>query len=155
MKFNLEINEEHARVIQYACELYARMSIGQGWAIKEAMEHIQHEIYSWQKRDAIDEVFRNEFFPELVKNSSNGIGRCEVGDTAWVIHEVIRHEFWKNQPEENKKHYTVDSSEPSKLSGEEPPKITTVKDSDLHAKSSKYMAKERDERALKKIKDVK
>jgi hypothetical protein len=128
MKFNLELNEKQAYIIQRACELYARMSIGQGWAIKEAMEHIQHEIYSWQKRDAIDEVFRKEFFPELVKNSSNGIGRCEVGDTAWVIHEVIRHEFWKNQPEEQKKHYTVDSNEPSKLSGEPPPKITTIKE---------------------------
>jgi hypothetical protein len=131
MKFNLELNEEQAYVIQRACELYARMSIGQGWAIVEAMEHIQHRIVPVprDKRDFIDEVFRRELFPELLKDSSHGIGRCPVGDTAWVIHEVIRHEFWKNLPEEQKKHYTVDSGEPSTfLSGEQPPKITTVKD---------------------------
>jgi hypothetical protein len=131
MKFNLELNEIQAYIIQRACELYARLSIGQGWAIKEAMEHIQHQMINYTKKEAIDHAFKQVFFPELRDNESNGIGRNEIGDTAWVIHEVIRHEFWKNLPDDQKKHYTVCSGEPSTfLSGEKPPKITTVKEND-------------------------
>ena len=124
----LTVTEEQLKLIQIALDFYSRVGIGQFDAIKdhptfEKHLHKEFEIdgktdYSRYHavRDSADNVIfqaRNILYNDnsLGKNGSWGIHNPNVDDTcrqAFDIVQVIRHEFWKKNP--NRSGITVDSS---------------------------------------------
>lgn len=125
----LEVTNEQLRLIQHALDLYTRIGIGQFERIKQHPtfeRHLYNEFKDeegntdygkfHQVRDEVDEIFNqakrllyNQ--PFAVKNGGWGIGHTNVDDScrdAFDLVQVIRHEFWKQNP--NRSNITVDSN---------------------------------------------
>ncbi len=125
----LTVTEEQLRLIQNALDFYTRIGIGQFERIKEHPTfevHLRNEFKNKEGEtdydklhlvgDEVDEIFTqakrllyNQ--PSLVKNGGWGIHNPNVDDScrnAFDLVQVIRHEFWKNNP--NRSNITVDSS---------------------------------------------
>lgn len=124
----LELNEEQLRIIQNALDFYGRVGIGQ---IGRVLDHPTYENYlsekflSGEDRDfggyhkkkddvtndliqARDDVF---FDDRMGRNGSFGFSNKYVDESckiAFDMIQVIRHEFWKINP--NRSDVTVDSS---------------------------------------------
>ena len=117
MKVKLEITENQARLVMNALELYTRIGIGQFGYIKN---HPTIEKFIWDNhRDEFHDFgdtellsARNKLFDlDMGLNGSYGIHSKKVDDSVRVSHDlvqVIRHEFWKLNPERS--NITVDSS---------------------------------------------
>jgi len=124
----LKVNEDQLRLIQRALDFYSRVGTGQFDEIKNHPtfeKHLREEFkvdgkcdYSrfHHVRDIVDDtlnVARNMLYNEssMSKNGSWGIYNSKVDDScrdAYDLIQVIRHEFWKNDP--NRSDITVDSS---------------------------------------------
>jgi hypothetical protein len=125
----LKVSEEQLRLIQHALDFYSRVGIGQFNAIKDHptfQRHLHNEFKDENGktdykryhlvRDSVDEILvqpRNMLYNDNSrgKNGSWGIYNTNVDDLcrdAFDIIQVIRHEFWKKDP--NRSSITVDSS---------------------------------------------
>ena len=125
----LTVTENQLRLIQNALDLYTRIGIGQFERIKE---HPTFEVHLYNEfkneegktdyvkfhsvRDEVDDIFtqaKRLLYNQssAVKNGGWGIHNPNVDDScrdAFDLVQVIRHEFWKNNP--NRSNITVDSS---------------------------------------------
>lgn len=125
----LTVTEEQLRLIQQALDFYARVGIGQFDRIKDhpTFERHLYNEFSFDDgstdyeryhavRDAVDMMLvqpRNMLYnnDKFDKNGGWGIHHSNVDDTcrnAFDLVQVIRHEFWKRDP--NRSSITVDSS---------------------------------------------
>lgn len=142
-KYIIEMNERQARLLSWACDTFPRLIEGQSHAYQDLFES------AWEKRckkatgKMIDDEFEGEwqkmredaetFCKEIKKRfwnlgwcSNNGIHYDDTADIIFDIHQAIRHELWKNQPEP-KSHITVDS-DPAHQWGSEPIAKVTSKE---------------------------
>lgn len=113
----IEVTEKQAKLIMHALDLYSRIGIGQFDFIKE---HWSIQKYLWENhKEEFHEIAtkelteaRNKMFDmDFGLNGSWGIHNKQADDSvrvAFDIHQVIRHEFWKQNP--NRSSITVDSS---------------------------------------------
>ena len=125
----LTVTDEQLRLIQYALDLYARVGIGQFNAIKDHPtfeRHLNNEFKDEEGntdynkyhhvRMTVDDLMaiaRNLLYNDLqyATRGSWGIGHDNVDNScrdAFDLVQVIRHEFWKADP--NRSSITVDSS---------------------------------------------
>lgn len=124
----LTVSEEQLRLIQRALDLYLRIGIGQFGEIKDHPTFQKHlckecevdgktdyERYHSTRDMANNFLFqaRNILYNDssIGKNGSWGIHHPNVDDScrdAYDLIQVIRHEFWKQNPERSD--LTVDSS---------------------------------------------
>lgn len=124
----LTVTEEQLRLIQFALDFYSRVGIGQTWVIKDHPTYqrildrklredndgvVDYEKYH-DARERADILFsqgRNLLLQEEKHvNGSHGIHHPNVDEwcrMAFDIKQVIRHEFWKNNPDRSE--MTVDS----------------------------------------------
>lgn len=98
-KYILELTEKQARVVDKACEFFARIGYGQyseilwhflDWKAEDAAE----------RRDKAEELLfqaRAQIYPELGthRGASYGIGRNNEWDRAYDVHQVLRYAFEK------------------------------------------------------------
>lgn len=134
-KYVIEMNERQAQLLNWACDTLPRLIEGQGVELQDLLE------YAWEKRckeatgksmdDAWDcgwwkmrgdaEKVVNEIrkrFWGLDVMTENGIHYDDSADIIWDMHQVLRHELWKNSPEP-KPRSTVDAF-PGTQFGDEP-----------------------------------
>lgn len=125
MIVTLELTKKQACLVMEALDMYARLNMGQFEMIKELptiAERIVGEDYDFAVPELTEA--RNLLFGMTMGiNGSYGINSDYVHDDARLacdIKEVIRHEFWKQNP--NRSSDTVDStitfrshSEPEKI----------------------------------------
>lgn len=124
----LKVSEDQLRLIQKALDFYLRVGIGQFNEIKNHPtfeRHLREEFKVEGKtdynrlhsvRETVDDtlnVARNMLYNEssMSKNGGWGIHNPKVDDScrdAFDLVQVIRHEFWKNDPDRSD--VTVDSS---------------------------------------------
>ena len=95
MNYTLTITERQARVLSMACEVLARLGMGQ---FKDAFEHLpeakQRDLSAWH--DDMEQISRilSKHMPGGIDGirSSTGISNAdEEARTAWDLHAVIRH----------------------------------------------------------------
>lgn len=124
----LTVSEKQLQLIQSALDFYSRVGIGQTWVIKDHPTYqrvldkklrtqnngvVDYEIYhdSRERADILFSQGRNLLLQEEKHvNGSYGIHHPNVDEscrTAFDIVQVIRHEFWKRNP--NRSEITVDS----------------------------------------------
>jgi hypothetical protein len=136
MKYTIELTEKQARLLSWACDQLPRLIEGQDWSFQQLMEE------AWEKRckEATGKYMDDEWnggwkamreeaerickeikqkFWGLPANAMNGIHYDDTADILFDIHQVIRHQLWKDNPNPNKSHITVDSS-PATQFGSEP-----------------------------------
>ena len=109
----IEVTEQQAHLIREALDLYVRLNLGQFDKIKDVPTIHKH---IWENhRDDYHDIglkVRNILFDmNFGLNGGYSITSNKVDDFARLaqdIIEVIRHEFWKNNP--NRSNGTVDSS---------------------------------------------
>lgn len=132
MTYTLTITERQARVLSMACEVLARLGMGQ---FKDAFDHLpeadQRDWSAWY--DDMEQISRilSKHMPVGIDGirSSMGISNAdEEARTAWELHAVIRHRLaWDRAKEEGVTDGTkrewpammqVSYDEPMKLSDE-------------------------------------
>lgn len=96
MNYTLTITERQARVLSMACEVLARLGMGQ---FKDAFEHLplrpqNFDVCAWH--DDMEQISRilSKHMPCGIDGirSSTGISNAdEEARTAWDLHAVIRH----------------------------------------------------------------
>jgi hypothetical protein len=117
----LKVTKEQLRLIQDALDMYSRIGIGQLWGIKEhpTFEEIlrkkctfdgkvEYSLYH-DMREKADKYFtlgRDTLLIDSThgQHGSFGIYNQEVHESCRVAYDlvqVIRHEFWKADPERN------------------------------------------------------
>lgn len=128
----IELSDEQLQLVSKALEFYARIGIGQ---FKEVLNHPtfdsaverqckEGEEIDYGKYHRIREEASVDLASSLRKltNSNFGINSCygirsekvdESCREAFYIYEEIRHEFWKRQPEDKRKQYTVNAYPPT------------------------------------------
>lgn len=104
IKYTLVLNERQAKLLDAACEFYARMSMGQ-WceSLMQACVDLRRDDYC-DVRDAMEPLLlqaRRLVWPELQGiGHSWGVGKFEHADIVWEIHEVLRNKIaWTENPE--------------------------------------------------------
>jgi len=135
-KYILELTEKQARLLSWACDTFPRIIEGQGHAYQDMFEQ------AWEKRckeatgksmddewdggwhkmredaeNTVREIKRR--FWGLSWCSEYGIHYDDTADILWDIHQVIRHQLWKDRDDEHKSFMTVDAS-PATQFGDEP-----------------------------------
>lgn len=106
MPYTLTITESQSRVLSMACEVLARLGMGQ---FKDAFEHLplrtqNFDIDAWH--DDMEQISRilSKHMPGGIDGirSSTGISNAdEEARTAWDLHAVIRHRLaWDRAKEE-------------------------------------------------------
>lgn len=99
-EYVLTLDEHEARVVSRACEFYLRIYLGQFSEIAFELLLMQHdEINNWcERRDEAEKYLykaREYIYPELHgKGHSYGVGKFEVADTAYNVHQVLRHALY-------------------------------------------------------------
>lgn len=125
----LTVTEKQLRLIQEALDFYSRIGIGQMDAIKDHptfSKYLREQVkdtegkVDYQKyhliREQADDIFtqgRNTLWNDFTigRNGSWGIHNPDVDESCMVAYDllqVIRHEFWKSNPD--RYNFTVDSS---------------------------------------------
>lgn len=104
LRYVLSMTEEQARAVSRACELYARLRIGQ-------LDELNFELLLFKSREDICErreqalnlllLLKKIYFPELNGHGhSYGVGHDEVSDRAWVAYQAMRYAMaWHDHPE--------------------------------------------------------
>lgn len=113
----IEVTEDQAKLISHALDFYCRIGLGQFNSIRE---HQSIQKYLWEnKREEYHDIAKEEltiarnklFDMEIGLSGSKGIHSEIIDDSvrvAFDIQQVIRHEFWKHNPDRITA--TVDSS---------------------------------------------
>ena len=143
-KYIIEMNERQARLLSWVCDQYARLIEGQHNAYQELFEA------AWEKRCKKDtgKMMDDEFeggwqkmredaetlckiiklrFWNFAPNENWGVHYDDTSDIIWDMHQAIRYELWKNNPDPNKSTMTVDAF-PAYQFGVEPLIKVTSKD---------------------------
>ena len=133
--YTLELTEQQARKLSYACDYFSRIICGQDFILQELLEA------AWEKRckeatgkmmdeewdggwfamrqDAEDICYQiKKRFWNLAKNQLHGIRYDDTADILYDLHRVIRHQLWKDNP--NRSSMTVDAEKPFYAIGKEP-----------------------------------
>lgn len=142
MKYTLELTEKQAKLLSYACDQFARLIQGQDSSFQDLMEA------AWGKRckkatgnsmdeewdggwhtmrddaERISQEIKQRFWG-LPPNALNGIHYDDTADILWDIHQVLRHELWKNNPDAL--NFTVDASEAFRFGSEPLAKVGSEK----------------------------
>ena len=143
-KYIIEMNERQARLLSWVCDQYARLIEGQHNAYQELFEaawekrckkatgRMMDEVYEggWYKMREDAETFCKEIkrrFWDLAPHANYGVNYDDVSDIIWDMHQAIRHQLWKDNPDPNKSTITVDAS-PAHQFGVEPLIKVTSKD---------------------------
>ena len=139
-KYILELTEKQARLLSWALDTFPRLIQGQSFAYQDLFET------AWEKRckkatgNMMDEEFEGGWwkmredaealckeikrrFWKLPYISENGLHYDDTADILWDIHQVIRHELWKNNPDHTP--LTVDASPAMQVGSESLAKIET------------------------------
>lgn len=142
-KYILEMNERQARLLSWALDTFPRLIQGQSFAYqdlfetawekrcKEATGNMMDEEFEggwWEMREdaeALCKEIKRRFW-KLPYISENGIHYDDTTDILWDMHQVIRHELWKNDPEHA--YYTVDASQAMQVGSEPLVKIRVEDD---------------------------
>jgi len=118
-KLLLEITREQARVISEACELLARLHMGQ---LKEILwVWGPNKIDSWEWANNLIEALRRRLFPELLEGQFYPITSKKIPDEARVafdLHQVLRHHLTGPKPKQG--FPSVCHDEPRQTSQEQP-----------------------------------
>lgn len=92
-KYILELSQNQAEALSRACELYARLGLGQFHKLEELTGG---KVLSQAAEDAV----RSDIFPKLPKGQSYSIRSKEVSEECrilWDTHQVLRHRLaWDN-----------------------------------------------------------
>lgn len=109
MKYTIELNEEQLHVLSRACELYARVQIGQ---IREALDELPLaypiDSESWNEdKETIGRIISKHTIDNVDGwRSSLGISNEQTHESAKVsydIHQAIRHKLsWDRAVQEGK-----------------------------------------------------
>ena len=144
-KYVLELTERQARLLSWACDNFTRIIAGQDFIYQEFMErawdkrckeatgHIMDDKWDggwYEMRRYAESVCKEikEKFWGLSGQANFGLNYDEDGDIIWDIHQVIRHQLWLDNDDENKSKWTVDAS-PASQTGESPlAKIKKIED---------------------------
>lgn len=136
-RYLIDLDEKQLRALQKACECFSRVSTGQlRYALDEAwMEKIFS--LSMEKTKELEDLLQKVTLilsdGELDGfRGSFGIYSTDINPyaaTSFGILQVIRHQFWKEQPKDKRSNMTVDSS--VHVIGEKAIKVTSYeKDKD-------------------------
>jgi hypothetical protein len=104
-KYQLELDEEQAKIIQRALDLYMRIGLGQiEYPVCDAITRARFDVSIDQFCAARDELaVVGEKLTGYASNASRGIGSPELPNEfkrACDIHDVIRHRIaWDRSPE--------------------------------------------------------
>lgn len=121
MKITIECNENHARIIQQALDLYSRLGMGQFDRIHELMTFdFAKKLDVRSEAEEILDNLKALYFPELGKGYGyHGIFSNNTPDqskVAWDIIQVIRNKIaWHEKPEGG---HTVSFGDPMKSGSE-------------------------------------
>ncbi|OGT43321.1 MAG: hypothetical protein A3F13_02420 [Gammaproteobacteria bacterium RIFCSPHIGHO2_12_FULL_40_19] len=122
MKYKLTVSEKQAKVISFALDFYSRISGGQ---FDEIFYRFIWKNINDDERSKVREMLNELKFvlTGLKPNQPNmGLGKiCEDGKIAYDLHQVIRHQLAKDNP--NEPPYSIDLDPPMKYSKEIPAKI--------------------------------
>ena len=144
-KYTIELTEKQARLLSWACDTLPRLMQGQSWTLQELLES------AWEKRckEATGKMMDEEFeggwsamrkdaentvreikrrFWNLGWNYENGIHYDDSADILFDIYTVIRHQLWKDKPEDKKYHSTVDAFQAHQFGSEPLIKIESKED---------------------------
>lgn len=133
--YTLEITEGQAKALSHACDEFSRLICGQDWSYRRLFE------LAWEKRckEATGNLMDDEFdggwksmrhyCDLLVKSlksrfwglegcSMNGVGYDDEADILFDLHQVIRHQLWKDREESDKSRVTVDAFDATKFGSE-------------------------------------
>lgn len=132
-KWSLEINEEQARVIQNALDLYSRIQMGQLEDIyyTAIMALNKYKTISRDNATMAIRQLKSILFPELLENSSYGIHSDKINDlarVAWDLQQVIRNRLAHDlrPPKQDHLPWQVDYDTPSRSSNVPLAKIKTI-----------------------------
>jgi len=134
-KYQITLNSEQLATLLAATEAFSRLSIGQiKYALDQCWSHKLWELPA-DTLELIEQKCR--VITMLLSegkcdgyNSSYGIYNPEIdkhGITSFNIHQVLRHQLWKEQPEDKRNSSTVDSSV-CITNGEPPIEIKKIED---------------------------
>ena len=94
MKYILELNEEQAEVVSTACEVFARIKMGQ---FNEIVWHCaeKHCVDDPEEVQRLWLKLRKHIYPELIEHAghSYGMEKFRDADLAFDVHQVIRRNF--------------------------------------------------------------
>lgn len=131
-KYTITVNEKQLKALSHICDMYSRIICGQlDLGMRDRCES------AWERDHKNEDgstpigsedwyAMRNEVEYHLNalkklcwdcdKNCDYGIGYDDYADMLYDMHQVMRHEVWK---ENGEKSYTVDAYEPLKHGKEE------------------------------------
>ena len=118
-KYILTLTREQACMVQDACELFARLKIGQFERITEHLIDYMTSDY-WDKRSLANDLLRIAARTMMGSTEYNMpvVQQDELHHRAWDIHAVIRHCMaWHDHPEGNPYSVWFDTPRPH---GDEP-----------------------------------
>ena len=123
MKVMMELSERQYLVMATALEDYARIMMGQFWALE--MPYAKRTIANGNREEFKKKLEELKLlaYPELELHAHYGIGGDKTPESskiAYELYKTMRRERWRLNPTEE---YTVDSDSPLKVSGEPFPKI--------------------------------
>jgi hypothetical protein len=111
MTYTLTVTEEQATVIEQACELLSRCSMGQFDHILWGVDRVASSGHTETARDDLDAASRVIFGP------GTGIANCDAqGKRAWDLYQVIRKQLADDSGQEP--NGTVNFREPMNTAGE-------------------------------------
>ena len=143
-KYIIEMNERQARLLSWVCDQFPRLIEGQDSAYQDLFEaawekrcekatgEMMDKEYEggWYKMCEDAETFCKEIkrrFWDLGTLANYGVHYDDTADIIWDMHQAIRYELWKNNPDPNKSTMTVDAF-PAYQFGVEPLIKVTSKD---------------------------
>lgn len=99
--YQITVSETQAKAIEAACDLMARIMIGQS---HEIVRHLpldkHHQPNTWDLGRSIEAITKPAC--NLLLNSSYGVGYSEKADLLFDLVEVLRHKFaWDQARAEN------------------------------------------------------
>lgn len=130
--YTITLNETQAGTIQIACEVLARLGIGQ---FRDALEHLPTEEYMppgfHEDMVAITAILRKHINPN--GQTPHQISTRERHQTAWDLYTLVRHRLsWDRAVDEGK----IKPGDPRKW-----PEMMTVNYDEPHHTSKEPMAK--------------
>jgi hypothetical protein len=103
--YHLRINEAQVRAISHACEVLARLGMGQ---FKDALECLPLKEYApdgwWEDMEGIAHILKKHTTIMHGVGSYHGISSAKTSPeskTAWDVHQVIRHQLAWDAAQEN------------------------------------------------------
>ena len=123
IKIELELSEKQYSVLVNALEDYARIMLGQFWALdmpyyERNQVHGGHDAF----KEKLDEL-KLIAFPELSLHEYYGISHektPEASKIAYEIYKTMRHEVWKQS---NRNEHTVDATGALEVRDEKQPEV--------------------------------